>query len=174
SVAFLNSQANRIAGSQQKLAQVSVEPMMGRTGTAALFRPEGNQMRLQVPDNHLMPQYDFTIEAFIVLHSSDTALRTMVSRWDGRPNQPGWSFAVAGKESASPQTLVLELIGDPAEDAVGGYEMISSGLRLELDHSYYVAVLVRIGDASESGVAFYAKELAPGAQLRTTHARHKV
>src|SRR5262249_39158958 len=115
-VSFLSEQSKCIAGSEQKLAQVDVEPMMGRPGMAALFKPAGRQTRLQVPDNHLMPQYDFAIEAFVVLHSSDKAgaLRTIASRWDGRPNQPGWSFGVARKPpDDSSQGLVLELVGDP-------------------------------------------------------------
>jgi len=51
---------------------------------------------LQVPDNHLMPTYDFTVEAFIVLRSVDdgATVRTIASRWDGRKDQPGWSFGV--------------------------------------------------------------------------------
>src|SRR5439155_11689490 len=86
-----------------------------------------------------------------------------------------WSFGVAGKSVGYPsQSLVLELVGDPAEAGAGGYEVIPSGLALELDRPYYVAVSVRIGDTSESGVMFYVKELSPGAALRTGHAAHKV
>jgi hypothetical protein len=176
-ISFLREQSKKIAGSEQRLAQVVVETMPGRTGKAALFRPDGRQTRLQIPDNHLMPQYDFTIEASILLRSSDKggALRTIVSRWDGRQNQPGWSLGVASKSAnSSVQSLVLELVGDTAEDGAGGYEMISSGLKLELDRAYYVAVTVRIGDTSESGVAFYVKELIAGADLRTARVAHKV
>jgi hypothetical protein len=174
---FLSEQAKRIAGSEQKLAQVDLEPMAGRPGTAALFKPAGRQTRLQVPDNHLMPQYDFTIEAFALLRSTDKTgtMRTIASRWDGRPNQPGWSFGVARKPlEDSSQSLVLELVGDPAEDGAGGYEMISSGLTLELNRPYYVAVSVRIGDTSDSGVVFYVKELSAGAAVRMMHVAHKV
>jgi hypothetical protein len=161
-----------------KTVAASTEPMPRRSGsTAALFRAAGRQTRLQVPDNHLMPTYDFTVEAFIVLHSVDDggAARTIVSRWDGRKDQPGWSFGVTGRNSPDkPQSLVLELIGDPAEDGTGGYDAIPSGLRLELDTPYYVAVSVRIGDTSETGVTFYLKELTAGAALQTVHEPHKV
>jgi len=176
-ISFLKEQARRLRSSEQKLAQVMVEPMPGLSGKAALFNPEGRQTRLQVPDNHLMPQYDFTIEASILLRSTDTngALRTMVSRWDGKHDQPGWSFSIGRKSAnSSEQNLVLELIGDTAEEGTGGYELISSGLTLELDRPYYVAASVRIGDASESGVTFYLKELKAGADLRTAHVAHKV
>ena len=150
--------------------------MPKRSGTAAQFRPGSSQSRLQVPDNNMMPQYDFTIEAYVLLRSTDAGVepRTMVSRWDGRKDQPGWSLVVAGKKSNQPQTLVLELIGDPAEDGSGGYEAIASRLQLELDTPYYVAVSVRIGDTSETGVTFYVKELTAGADMRTARVAHKV
>ena len=81
----------------------------------------------------------------------------------------------SGKKSGGPpQSLALELIGDPAEDGAGGYEAIPSGLRLELDTPYYVAVSVRIGDTSETGVTFYMKELTAGVPLQTARATHKV
>jgi len=175
---FLREQAERIAGAGLKTVVASTEPMPRRSGsTAALFKPTGMQTRLQVPDNHLMPTYDFTVEAFIVLRSVDdgAAVRTIASRWDGRKDQPGWSFGVTGRKSADkPQTLVLELIGDPAEDGAGGYDAIASGLRLELDTPYYAAVSLRIGDTSETGVTFYLKELTTGASLQTVHVPHRV
>jgi hypothetical protein len=177
SVTFLKEQAARIAKSNFRLTQVNVQRMPGRSGVAANFEPEGSQLRLVVPDNHLMPQYDFTIEAFVLLRSPDKngALRTIVSRWDGRPNQPGWSLSVAGKQSdVPPQNLVLELIGDTAEDGSGGYEAIPSGLSLELNKPYFVAVSVRLGDTNETGVTFYLKEVADGAPVQTTQAMHKV
>ncbi len=37
-----------------------------------------------------------------------------------------------------------------------------------------MGVSVRIGDTSESGVTFYAKELTAGAPLQSAHALHKV
>ncbi len=178
SVAFLQAQAKRIASSAVKDAVAGAESMPRRSGSsAAVFKPAGSQMRLQVPDNHLMPTYDFTVEGFIVLHSTDdgTAVRTIASRWDGRKDQPGWSFGVSGKKSADkPQSLILELIGDPAEDGDGGYEAVVSGLRVELDTPYFVAVTVRIGDTSETGVTFYLKELTAGAALQIAHIPHKV
>jgi hypothetical protein len=175
---FLNQQTHRIAASALKDVTINSEGMPRRSASmAAAFKPAGTQTRLQVPDNHLMPTYDFTVEGFVVLRSVDdgTALRTMISRWDGRKDQPGWSFGVAGKKSASgDRNLVLELVGDPAEDGQGGYELIASGLRLELDTPYFAGVSVRIGDPSETGVTFYLKELTAGAALQTAHVPHRV
>ena len=124
-----------------------------------------------------MPTYDFTVEAYVVLRSVDegATIRTIVSRWDGRKDQPGWSLGVSGLTSAGkPQSLVLELIGDPAEDGAGGYDAILSGLRLELDTPYYVAVSLRIEDTSETGVTFFVKELTAGAALATARVPHRV
>ena len=177
-VAFVKSQAERIAASDVRDVAAATEAMPRRSGSrAAQFKPTGMQTRLQVSDNPLMPSYDFTVEAFVVLRSVDdgSAVRTVVSRWDGRKDQPGWSFGVTGRKSAyQPQSLILELIGDPAEDGAGGYEAIPSGLHVELDTPYYVAVSLRIGDASETGVTFYLKELTTGTSLQTARVPHKV
>ena len=177
-VAFVRAQAGRIAASDLKDVAANTEAMPRRSGSrAAQFKPAGLQTRLHIADNPLMPSYDFTIEAFVVLRSidDDSAVRTIVSRWDGRKDQPGWSFGVTGKKSAyQPQSLVLELIGDPAEDGAGGYEAIPSGLHLELDTPYYVGVSLRIGDTSETGVTFYLKELTTGTSLQTARVPHKI
>jgi hypothetical protein len=172
---FLREQANRIAGTAA-IAAAESDAMPGRAGHAALFKPEGKQTRLLVPDNHLMPQYDFTVEAFVMLNSLHTGdePRTIVSRWDGRKDQPGWSLGIAGQKSPAPQTLALELIGDAAEDGTGGYETVSSGIRLELNKPYFVAVSVRLGDTSDTGLTFYVKDLTPGASLQTAHIPHNV
>jgi len=172
---FLREQTSLIARAQLKMSQVVVQPMSGHAGKAAVFKPDTRQTRLQVPDNHLMPQYDFSVEAFIVLNSIDKKanLRTIVSRWDGRQNQPGWSFGVSAKSTGTP-VLVLELIGDSAEDGTGGYETVRSGLAIQLNRPYYVAATVRLGDTSDTGVTFYAKELGTLSSLRTEHAPHTI
>jgi len=174
--AFLVEQAARIAQSREKPAQVTVANFPGRSGTAAVFKTTGGQTRLLVPDNHLMPQYDFTIEAFVTLRSIEEGdgVRTIASRWDGRKDQPGWSLGLSGKSAPRPGGLMLELVGDAAEDGTGGYESISSGLRLEPNTPYYVAASVRLGDTNETGITFYLKELSPGASLQTARLAHKV
>jgi len=176
--AFLQAQSGRIAAAKGKEAAAAMELMPRRNGSrAALLKPTGLQTRLLVPDNPLMPSYDFTIEAYIVLNSVDegATMRTLLSRWDGRKDQPGWSLGVTGlKATGKPQSLSLELIGDPAEDGNGGYDVISSGLRVELDTPYYLAVSLRIGDTSETGLTFFLKELTAGAPLVTARMAHKV
>jgi hypothetical protein len=174
-VTFMREQPKRIADAGA-VAKAATDSMSGRVGSAAVFKPAGGQTRLQVPDNSLMPQYDFTAEAFVVLESIHDAVepRTILSRWDGRKDQPGWSLGVTGKKSAAPQSIVLELIGDPAEDGAGGYEAIQSGLKIELNKPYFVGVSVRIGDTSETGVTFFLRELAADAAMQVAHVEHKV
>jgi hypothetical protein len=168
---FLVEQGKRIAQSREKPALVTVGTFPGRMGTAADFKAAGGQTRLQVPDNHLMPQYDFTIEAFVMLRSSEgVGARTIVSRWDGRKDQPGWSLVAEGTTNS----LALELVGDAAEDGTGGYELVSSKLRVEMNTPYYVAAVVRLGDTNETGVTFYVKETSPGGTLQTAHRPHHV
>src|SRR3989449_11596736 len=48
-------------------------------------------------------------------------------------------------------TATTEIYTLSLHDALPIYEAIPSGLSLELDRPYYVAVSVRIGDTSESG-----------------------
>src|SRR5262249_48667003 len=50
-LAFLSDQAKRIGASNAKLVPVAIQPMPGRSGTAALFQPDSPQTRLVVPDN---------------------------------------------------------------------------------------------------------------------------
>src|SRR5262249_4239917 len=80
-----------------------------------------------------------------------------------------------GKKSAyTPQTLLLELIGDPAEDGSGGYEAIPSGLQLELEKPTFLAVTVRLVDTNDTGISFFMKELSPETQMRKAHVVHRV
>ena len=39
---------------------------------------------------------------------------------------------------------------------------------------YYIAISVRLGDTSETGITFYARELTAGAPLQTAHVPHKI
>ena len=47
-------------------------------------------------------------------------------------------------------------------------------MRLEFGTPYFVAVSVRIGDTSETGITFYLKELTTGADLQTVRVKHSV
>jgi hypothetical protein len=57
----------------------------------------------------------------------------------------------------NPRNLILQLCRDPSKPG-GGYEVIASDFRLELQKTYYVAASVRMGEG-ESGVTFYLKDV---------------
>jgi hypothetical protein len=93
----------------------------------------------------------------------DSKVRTIVSQWDGNNSEPGWSLGVTSERSKyKPGNLILQLTGDPSKGG-GGYEVIASDLRLELDRPYYVAASVRFagrrdGDEGENAVTFHMKD----------------
>ena len=176
--AFLHEQARRIAPKTDGLAGPLTGELPGRSGKAARFESGTSQSRLQIPDNPSLPAYDFTVEAFVVLNSlyEDAAVRTIAARWDSKTDQPGWSFGVTSQKSAyTPRNLILQLVGDQAEDGVPGYEVVPSGLHLELGRPYYVAVTVRLADTTKAGVTFYVKDLArPEEPMQVAGVPHKV
>jgi hypothetical protein len=66
-------------------------------------------------------------------------------------------------------------VGASDEDGEPGYEVIDSGLRIDFNRAYYVAVSVQLLDTDETGVAFYVKDMANANEpTRITQAKHKV
>jgi hypothetical protein len=124
-----------------------------------------------------MPDGDFTVEAFVLLRSlyDDAAVRTIVSQWNMARNKPGWSLGVTSRKSAyKPQTLVLQLSGDPEKHGTD-YEAVFSGLHVALNKPYFVAVSLHLSDPDRKGVTFYAKDLSNDEeQLQSVHCSHKM
>jgi hypothetical protein len=115
-----------------------------------------------VPRLAEMPDGDFTIEGFVLLRSlyDDASVRTIVSQWDMTKSKPGWSLGVTSRKSAfKPQTLVLQLSGDPQKNGKD-YEAVFSGLHIALNKPYFVAVTMHLSDADKKGITFYAKDLS--------------
>ncbi|MBI4625736.1 MAG: DUF1549 domain-containing protein [Verrucomicrobia bacterium] len=139
------------------------EKMKFRDGMAALLVPGSNQDRLLINPTGRFPQSDFTVEAFINLksvHATGT-VSPIVSQWDGRKGEPGWSLGVTGRASRNmPQTLVLQLSGDPPWKPGDPVEPVFSGLHIDLGKPYFVAVAVRLGETAAGGVTFYCKDLS--------------
>src|SRR5690606_14236571 len=97
----------------------------------------------------------------------DASVRTIAGRWDGDNSHGGWALGVTSEKSAyKPRNLILQSIGK------GGYEVVASGLRLELDKLYYVAISVRTDEDSTGAVTFYLKEL-PSGELQIAQLDHK-
>ncbi|HUR47358.1 MAG TPA: DUF1553 domain-containing protein, partial [Candidatus Saccharimonadales bacterium] len=172
---FLGEQRKRVAPLRASTISYVSEKMPYREDKAALMSPTGPMERFEVPDSPAMPQGDFTLEAFVMLKSlyEDGQVRTIASHWDGNNNHPGWALGVTRKKSASkPQTLALQLCGQSGKSGAN-YEAIFSGLHIELNRPYFVAVSVKLSDTNESGVVFYAKDLSnddePMQSVRMAH-----
>jgi hypothetical protein len=172
---FLADQRKRVAPLRASTISYVSEKMPYREDKAAVMSPTGPMDRFEVPDSPAMPQGDFTLEAFVMLKSlyEDGQVRTIASHWDGNNKHPGWAVGVTGKKSANkPQTLALQLCGQPGKDGEN-YEAIFSGLHIELNRPYFVAVSVKLSDTNESGVVFYAKDLSnddePMQSVRVSH-----
>jgi hypothetical protein len=149
-----------------------VQTMPDRGGQAARFRSERVGDRLCIDADPSLPSGDFTVEAVLILDSlyEDAAVRVIASQWNGKPDQPGWSFGVtSAKSKHQPRNLILQLTGD------GGTEVVASDLRLELHKTHYVAASVKIGETGEGGVTFYMQDLSDSeATLRIASVRHRV
>jgi hypothetical protein len=156
-------------------AEQWVKVFPGRKGTAVDIRAK-TPHRLRVPATDKLPDGDFTVEAFVLLRSmfEDASVRTIASHWDSNTGQPGWALGVTSKKSRyTPRNLILQLVGDPGQGGAG-YEVIPSGLHLELGQPYYVAVSVKLQDKSPAGVTFYLKPLRGSGELQTAQVAHQV
>jgi hypothetical protein len=171
---FLREQQRRVGEPLEQLPAPIVQTMPEHGGTAAVIEPASPHERLRVPNNASLPDGDFTIEAFVMLRSlfSDATVRTIVSQWDGNNSHPGWSLGVTSEKSKyKPRNLILQLVGDLSKGAAP-YEVLASGLHLELNKPYYVACSVRIADTSQAGVTFYLHDLTddkPTASVGVVH-----
>ncbi|MBI2807889.1 MAG: DUF1553 domain-containing protein [Planctomycetes bacterium] len=172
---FLAEQVKRVAPEKNKTPTFETGTIPFHAGRAAVITPGGPLVRFQLPVKSGLPSDIFTLEAFVYLRSvfADGQVRTIASHWNGDAKSPGWQFGVTGKKSSyKPQTLVLLLWGKNAANKFA-YEAIFSGLHLQLNRPYYVALAVNLRDASDKGVTFYLKDLAndeePLGVYSTTH-----
>lgn len=169
-------QEREAAASHDEGTAMGMAAMPDRGSMAADLHPGANFRRLSLTNRPALPDEDFTIEAIIYLRSlyPDATVRTIASHWDSNNSHPGWALGVTSTKSAyQPRNLILQLVSDPAQGGTG-YEVIASNLRPEMNKPYYVAVSVRMADASETGVTFYMKDLSrPAAELLSASAEHK-
>jgi hypothetical protein len=157
-------------------------PQTGGLGVLVRDASPGDMLRLPSASADADALFDdeFTIEAFVLLESiyEDASVRVIASRWDGRPDHPGWSLGVTSEKSKhQPRNLILQLAGEAkdGDGRAGGYEVVASNLRLDLHKTYYVAVSVRLKEESEAGVTFYVKDVGDmDAPLLSVGVRHRV
>ncbi len=173
--AFLAEQVKRIAPPKDTTPPYETAKIPFHEGKAAVITPGSVQARFQLPADAKLPNDNFTLEAFVYLRSvfEDGQVRTIAAHWSGDTKGEGWSVGVTGKKSAyKPQSLVLQLWGKDAADKPA-YDAVFSGLHLQLNRPYYVAVAVNLKDAGDNGVTFYLKDLAndeePLGIYSTTH-----
>jgi len=177
-LAFLREQAERVDTQPQPPREIAFESekMPYREGRAALMQPNGMQNKFEVPHSGSLVADKFTVEAFVLLKSvyEDASVRTIAASWDGRENNPGWSFGVTGRRSKNrPQTLVLQLASEPMEGSPE-VEPVFSGLNMELNRPYFVAVSVDLGNTNESGITFYSKDLSNDDEpIQVAHVAHR-
>jgi hypothetical protein len=74
----------------------------------------------------------------------------------------------------TPRNLIVQFVGDAKGDRKV-YEVLASGLHLELDRPYYVAFSIDVDDTSPAGITFYLKDLSdPESTLQVAHIPHQV
>ena len=99
-----------------------------RDGQAMMFDPKTEPQALFVPDHKKLDVTDFTVEAYFQIRSvyETGAVRTIVAKSNSDRAKPGWLFGVTGKGSRrKPQTLVLQLLGNDAQDKFGEAALFS-------------------------------------------------
>lgn len=124
-------------------------------------------------DGKLEPE-KFCVEAVVYLNSlhPDATVRTIVSRWNNKKEDAGWSLGVTGLKSGfKPNNLIMQLSGEDFQGSPS-YEAVASGIRIETGKPYYVAASVDIepGPGQEFGgnVTFYVRDLSdPAAPMQT-------
>ncbi len=146
------------------------------TGGAGYFQ-ENSRLERLVAKTAEREGDDFTVEAIVRLESVDSgsAVRTIVSRWNGAKGSlesHGWALGVTGAKSAyKPLNLILQITGED-ENMNTSYEVVASDLRLALRTPYYVAARVSCSDHS---VTFYVQDLTkPGGKAETATVKHGV
>ena len=162
-IGFLQGQAGFVKPSPKPEAAAVLVEAMPQTGTkAALLKPDSEQKLLAARFSPKLPDGDFTVEAIVLLESMypDATVRTIVAQWDSSNGHPGWAFGVTSAKSAyKPRNLIMQLVGDTGAGK-RLYEVIPSGIHLELNRPYFVAATVDVDDTSSKGVRFYVDDLS--------------
>lgn len=167
-VAFLDEQTkiveqNILDATQAKLVnnKVKTGTFPYRTGQSIVFDPEDSKP-FTIPHDDRLDAEEFTVEAFFQLGSiyESGAVRTIISKWNGKHSIPGWAIGVTGKGSRrKPQTLVIQIFGAKGKDQIAE-EAIFSDQHVAINTPYYCAFTVRMADGKPGEVTFYLKDLS--------------
>lgn len=152
-----------------------------RLGDRALWIQPGSRFERLDFTRYDLPSEAFTIEAVANLDRlyPDASVNTLVSKWNGSKNTPGWSFGVTSEKSRyQPRNFIMQLVGGDFEGN-RVYEVVASDLRFPLNKPVYVAAAVSAvptdGDKLAGKVVFYLKDLSdPEAILQRAEVKHSV
>lgn len=160
---------------EQRMPLASVEfPGRSSRGLRLLEDPAEPLPTLDSPE--ALPSGNFTVEAYIQLERlyADATVRTIAAEWNNHNSSPGWSLGVTStKSSYTPRNLILQFVGQNAEGKTT-YEVVPSGLLIDLNKPYYVAVSVELDKPGEEGITFFAKRLDGSHPLQTARVAHQV
>jgi hypothetical protein len=149
----------------------------GLVGRAAALRSDG-PLAIGLSATDPLPEADFTVRAVVLLESlfEDARVRTIAATWSGDLQEPGWSLGVTSTKSRyQPRNLILQMVGKTEDADNIHYEVVPSGLRLELGKPYFVAVSVDLDDLSDRGITFFMRDLSRSdAPLETANVPHEV
>ena len=165
------SGARRYATAPASRNAFESEKMPYREGRAALMQPNGMQNKFEVPNSGSLVARQIHRGG---VRPSEIGLRRRLGAHDRgdagcKENSPGWSLGVTGRKSKNrPQTLVLQLAGEPMEGSTG-VEAVFSGPNIELNRPYFVAVSVDLANTSEGGITFYSRT----SRTMTNHSRSR-
>jgi len=136
------------------------------TGSRGLYITDGEKSTPpMLEDTSQLPTGDFTIEAVVQLDSlyADATVRTIASQWDSDTTHPGWAVGVTSTKSGyTPRNFILQLVGNDASGKLT-YEVVPSGIHLELNRPYAVACRVELKETGERGVRFTVQDLSDDA-----------
>ncbi|TWT59126.1 Planctomycete cytochrome C [Thalassoglobus neptunius] len=166
----------RFLEESQESSPVAEEVARAKTNTQVL---EVNESPLASPvqtlDSKDLPRNQFTVSATLLLRSiyPDASVRTIASHWNSDSKSPGWSLGVTStKSSHQPRHLILQLIGKNSSGK-RTYEIVRSGIHLELNRPYFVSVSVDLENPTADGITFVVRNLITNEQT-VTHADHRV
>lgn len=145
-----------------------------KTTKTFMLQPGTPNERMRVNTGGKIEEEKFSVEAVVYLKSlhPDATVRTIVSRWNNKKDEPGWSFGVTGMKSGfKPNNLIMQLSGEDFQGSPS-YEAVASNIRIETGKPYYVAASVDIhpgpGQQFGGNVTFYVRDLSdPAAQMQT-------
>lgn len=169
-----------------RLVKYADETTHIRESDSAQLQPQIGTQVLEVSDaetspavqstsNENLPGEQFSLQTTLFLRSlyPDSTVRTIASQWDSNTSHPGWALGVTSTKSGfQPRNLIFQFVG---KDASGQrkYEVVPSGIHLELNRPYSIGGAVNLSDPTAAGVLFVVKDLTTN-DVQTANVPHTV